>query len=217
MSINDKNQNLPEYPEFLQKLVVKFKPQTLQHYIDKTTTVRGVKLKMIVRSALSALLRGMVSGESLLSAKQTHCSPSINQLRKIIGSSETTLRKSLRLLECVGIIEVIETVDSKSKRNNNNIYRISELLFLEWALSLVRLEEEKAYIATRIESLLAKKMVPRISVLNGQKGFLQAQKNLLFRSCVALAAEKSDDVGPLETAISELRAHLIKNADFLGI
>ena len=208
----DHVENLADYPEFLQKLIPEFKPHVLQRYIDKVATIGSVKIDIVMHAVLSALLRGMIYGESLLSPNQTRCFPSIKRIEESSKACESSVRRALRELENAGVITIIETTNPTTGKNNNNIYKINWMAFFDWALTQVDCPEEKAYIVGCMDKLREARRPTRLSVLQGKRGFLTRQKNQACQKLVdaALSCEEGSSYNePDLTAVKRTSARLL--------
>lgn len=201
----DHVENLADYPDFLQKLIPEFKTHTLQQHLTKTSTIASVKTDIVVHAVLSSLLRGMLFGESLLSPNQTRCFPSIKRIADSSKACESSVRRALRKLENAGVVDIVETMNPKTGKNNSNIYKITDMTFLDWALSKVKDPAEKNYIVECMNTLREARRPTRLSVLQGKRGFLTRQKNQAHQKLVDAVLSCEEGTSYNESDISAVK------------
>ena len=166
-----------EYPKTLARLVPKFQSRDWQAFLRRRKTVCSLKYSANLKNVLEAILSCMVYGESLLSPDQVRCYPSLKKLADFTLLCESTVRRLIRILENAGVVEVIEAKNPETGRNFNNVYKITELAFLDWALPHMTEAEDRGYVIARMETLRATSKQPRLSIIQGTKGFETKKAN----------------------------------------
>ena len=173
----DHVENFADYPDFLQKLVPLFKKDSFLRFIQKTGHLGSIKLNLVHNAVLRAILGYMRYDEALLSPCQIRCFPSVKTIIEVGRSCERSTRCAIRRFEDGGFLEIIESVNPQTGKNNSNTYKVTKLCFFEWALSQVEHPEEKTYIQEQIEKFLSTKKPTRLSIVQGKKGFLTRKSN----------------------------------------